>query len=270
MKILHLLTSGGVGGIETLVKDYSIFSSLDNTFLFTYKGGDIAEEMVARGDNCIVLKHSKKSIFKTYNYIDRLCKEQNFSAIVVQPAAPILYLYALKLKKKYNIKFFAYAHSDAYDMVRFNEKNAFLRKIVMGYTLNRADGIIAISKYVKETVHKIFDIDNSKIEVIYNGANVSKFQNAEESVGHTEGLEIVYVGRLIKEKGVHILIEALSKIDRNTKVSCRIIGSGIYEEELKKLVSELNVEDRVKFMGRRRDVEKYLLTKFKSDIEALK
>lgn len=258
MKVLHLLTSGGVGGIETLVKDYSRLSNLDNTFVFTYTGGDIADEMTSRGDKCIVLKHSKKSIIKTYKYLDDLCKKEQFSAIVVQPAAPVLYLYALRLKNKYNMQFFAYAHSDAYDMVRFNEKNAAFRNTVMKFALQRADGIVAISNYVKKTVEDIFAIDDTRIRVIYNGVDINKYSGDDEDSTSDEELKIIYVGRLIAEKGVQILLDALSKVDKSISINCKIVGSGTYEDELKAISKRLQLEDRVEFLGRRRDVDKLL------------
>lgn len=255
MKVLHLLTSGGVGGIETLAKNYSKQSKHDNYYVFTYTGGDIAEEMKSRGDKCVTLNHSKKAIIKTFKYIDNLVKKEQFSVIVVQPAAPVLYIYAIVLRRKYGTKFVAYAHSDAYDMVRFKEKNAFLRNVFMKELLHRADGIIAISKYVKKTVRDIFNINDNAIEVIYNGVDTSDFIFKESRQDESTTLNIIYVGRLIKEKGVQILVKAIDILGYKTKIKCYIVGSGKYENELKKIVEEKNLGDRIEFLGRRRDID---------------
>lgn len=62
--------------------------------------------------------------------------------------------------------------------------------------------------------------------------------------------EILYMGVLLKNKGVQLIIEALPKIIKhipNVKVS--IIGKGPYEEELRNLVQKLHLESYIEFLG---------------------
>ncbi len=67
-----------------------------------------------------------------------------------------------------------------------------------------------------------------KCDVLYNGTD-TKFFNGSK-VKH-KGISIVFVGRLIKEKGVQDLLRAV----KGLKVDVTIVGKGPFEKELKKL-----------------------------------
>lgn len=60
----------------------------------------------------------------------------------------------------------------------------------------------------------------------------------------------LYVGRLKKYKGIHFIISAIGLL-REAGVECRLVvlGSGDYEEELKRLTSRLGLDDAVSFEG---------------------
>ena len=60
MKILHLLTSGGIGGIEILCKDISIYSNCDNLFCFLFGDGNIYSQMKEMRKAVFSFKDSKK------------------------------------------------------------------------------------------------------------------------------------------------------------------------------------------------------------------
>ena len=49
MRVLNLLTSGGVGGIEVLCRDIGEFSNVENRFAFLYGGGNVFEQMKSDG-----------------------------------------------------------------------------------------------------------------------------------------------------------------------------------------------------------------------------
>ncbi len=59
---------------------------------------------------------------------------------------------------------------------------------------------------------------------------------------------IGYLGRLVQEKGISTLVRALSQLlDRRWR--CIIAGSGDHEMELKRVVAESQLEERVLFVG---------------------
>jgi glycosyltransferase involved in cell wall biosynthesis len=58
---------------------------------------------------------------------------------------------------------------------------------------------------------------------------------------------IGYIGRLIEEKGVHHLLEAVSELDGNWRL--RIVGSGPLAEDLQALTAELGIAHCVEFIS---------------------
>jgi glycogen synthase len=61
--------------------------------------------------------------------------------------------------------------------------------------------------------------------------------------------DVVFVGRLIKEKGAMVLLRAFERLDRQRGCTLTIIGTGPNEDECKSFVRENGLESRVDFLG---------------------
>lgn len=74
--------------------------------------------------------------------------------------------------------------------------------------------------------------------------------------------QLVFMGHLLEKQGLDIVIESLPEIaKRIPQITLLVIGTGEYEDNLKGLVNELKIEDRVTFTGyveRHEDIEEYL------------
>jgi glycosyltransferase involved in cell wall biosynthesis len=68
---------------------------------------------------------------------------------------------------------------------------------------------------------------------------------AGQPVAPEESFRIGYVGRLVEEKGVDLLLQAVSGLDEGWRLS--ILGDGPSRSTLVQLCHELNLEDRVSF-----------------------
>lgn len=96
----------------------------------------------------------------------------------------------------------------------------------------------------------------SKIYVVPDGIEFEKIE-AIQPIFNIKP-DIFFIGRLSKEKGIDILIEAISIVKKSIpNVSAYIAGSGSQENELKSLVKKLDLEDHVKFLGFIPEEEKY-------------
>ena len=75
----------------------------------------------------------------------------------------------------------------------------------------------------------------------------SKFQwsNLQPATWNLELFAIGYVGRLVEEKGVHILLRAVAGLRREWRL--RILGSGPRRDHLERLAAELGIAERVRF-----------------------
>lgn len=258
MNVLHLLASGGVGGIEVLCKEYAQYSQHKNVFVFLLgKTRTICKEMKKNGDIVYEINNSKLDIPGTFKALSGLCEAHKIDVIVEHHSSPILYMYIWALKLKYkSLRSVMYAHSNAALILRLEEKGLFFRKIVLSKGLYQADRIVAISNSVKESLVHYFKIKEDKIRVIYNGVNTEKFSSDIQK--RKSYSKIIYVGRLIEKKGVQLTLDELSNLSPETKFYFMIVGDGDYREELEKYVKRKHLEGKVSFWGTRNDVAELL------------
>ena len=102
---------------------------------------------------------------------------------------------------------------------------------------------ICVSQLTFENMLKNKCPENSTI--IANGVNTQEitFINPSE-----EYKDIIFAGRLIPEKHVDLIINAISKVKEvHPQVKCKIIGNGPTEDYLKSLTTSLNLENNIIF-----------------------
>jgi len=86
---------------------------------------------------------------------------------------------------------------------------------------------------------------------IYNPSPLSRF--VKPSQGVDLKYDFVYMGRLVSEKGLKVLILAFDHAMKisSTKMSLLIIGDGPIRQELEELITELGLNEYITFAGRR-------------------
>jgi glycosyltransferase involved in cell wall biosynthesis len=83
------------------------------------------------------------------------------------------------------------------------------------------------------------------------GISLSDVENIPPAVDRTE---IIFVGRLIKAKGVDTLLHSIASLKANSiAASLTIIGDGSERSSLEVLSRELGIHDQVRFLGRIED-----------------
>lgn len=126
---------------------------------------------------------------------------------------------------------------------------------------NWADCIIAVGSQTADA-HRS-NVGNTPIEVVPNAVRkpplmeeVAKLKLRRSLFPDYDGPIIVSVGRLAPPKGYADLVRALSKLNRQFK--CIILGRGPLLDELEKLTKDLHLDEHVKFLGLRADVQELL------------
>lgn len=122
--------------------------------------------------------------------------------------------------------------------IRQGEKNA----------VKYADEIIVLSKGVQDYFRNTY---NRKTHFIPNGVNRPSIVDADyisSKYGLTKDSYILYLGRLVPEKGVHYLIRAYKQIDTDKKL---VIAGGASDtdEYARKLRELANGDNRIIFTG---------------------
>jgi len=128
------------------------------------------------------------------------------------------------------------------------------RKFRERFIGKRSDQVIALSKMVKYDLESTFGLSPSKVKTIYNPCDISRIKRlAQEKCEFQFDKGCFYfvnAGRMVEQKGQWHLIKAFSEVRKKfNNARLIILGSGELEQKLKKLASDLNVEDSVSFFG---------------------
>lgn len=120
---------------------------------------------------------------------------------------------------------------------------------------------IAISEYMAGVMVAENPDISARIRVIYNGVEVDAIEASPrasaESGGAVElptGRKVGFVGRLVPQKGVEYFIDTAARLSKIVPdVQFVIVGDGPLLGELRGRVSKHAIEDRVHFLGYRKD-----------------
>lgn len=111
------------------------------------------------------------------------------------------------------------------------------------------DLFLPISEYWRRKLVRM-KVDEQKILVHRMGIELEKFQYQERRLHPGETLKILTVGRMFEKKGHEYAIKGVAQlIKKQRDVMYTIAGDGPLRDTLKNLVSDLNIEEKVKFVG---------------------
>ncbi|MDP3741431.1 MAG: glycosyltransferase family 4 protein [bacterium] len=158
---------------------------------------------------------------------------------------------ALMFKNKFKVKFLLtlqegdsieHIHSRVYGFRKFWQK-----------AFKGADRIQAISNFLATWAR--WEGATCEIDVVPNGVDTEKFQfpiSNFQSISNSKIFKIITVSRLVAKNGIDILIKAAEELKTlipDSRFVIQILGGGMDEKKLKKLATDLKVEDVVEFKG---------------------
>ena len=258
-----------VGGISKVVYDLShrLIKDGHQVTVVTYRDGDTSYYEddeginVYRVDNYMIHPNNFVDWIMqlNFNMVAKASELMNkFGKFDVIHAHDWLVSYAAKsLKEAYDVPMVATIHATE------NGRNSGIHDETQRYINDsewqltyEASEVIVNSNYMKNEIQRIFGLPYDKINVIPNGVKLDKFEGIERDYDLRRQYAmdnekiILYVGRLVYEKGVQNLIGAMPKILENYHDSKLVIcGRGGMMDELKQEVHNLGIDEKVYFVG---------------------
>ncbi len=105
---------------------------------------------------------------------------------------------------------------------------------------------IAVSAMTKKYL-VLLGVGEKNIRIVPNGIDLKRIAKIQPS---SQECDILFVGRLIREKNIDILLGAIDHIkDSLSNVKCHIIGEGPEKERLVKLAADHRLLNNVQFFG---------------------
>jgi glycosyltransferase involved in cell wall biosynthesis len=124
------------------------------------------------------------------------------------------------------------------------------------HLVDQSDEVICCSNFMASQVSSGFNLQAERLHVIPNGVDVEKFagkinlQPIKRRYARNGEKIVTFVGRLVHEKGVHVLIGAMPKVlEEMPNVNLVIVGEGGMKDYLKKEAWDFGVADHVFFAG---------------------
>jgi glycosyltransferase, family 1 len=259
-----------VGGIAKVVYDLShkMVKEGNEVTVVTYKDGDNVKYY--ENDKGVEVYRVDNYMIRPNNFIDWIM-QLNFNMITkaneiinkngkfdVIHAHDWLVAYSAKsIKESYNIPLISTIHAteSGRNSGIHDETQRYINDSEWMLTYESSE-VIVNSNYMKNEVQRLFGLPYDKINVIPNGVNLQLFSNVNVDYDFRRQYAmdnekiILYVGRLVYEKGIQNLIAAMPKIlDRYHDSKLIICGRGGMIDELREQVKYLGIDNKVYFAG---------------------
>jgi glycosyltransferase involved in cell wall biosynthesis len=270
-RIIFVIGSLAGGGAEKLLID--IISKIDkekyDVSLCLFKKDGVLLDFIPKGIEIYYLSSDKKPKF--ISIVRWLIKEVYpqlkpdiiISFLEYANIAVIISRLFSRMKPKVVLTEHIYPVNLKFYMNKFIKK--FIERIACAIFYRHADKIIAVSKGLKQGLVKKLFLPSELIEVIYNGIDIKKIEalsaeplseKEEEVFGDMQ--VIVFCGRLVPQKNVKILIEAINLVCQKRKVRLLILGKGPQAKYIKGLIKQYNLEEYIYMMGYKKNPYKYM------------
>ncbi|HDD45920.1 MAG TPA: glycosyltransferase family 1 protein [Candidatus Aenigmarchaeota archaeon] len=235
-----------IGGITTHIEQLAkCMEKRGHEVIIVTKKADYDDEV--HGLNVVRIN----SIFRTSKTIDiPNTKELKNALESVKPdiihahhAFSPISLLALSIGKKMGIKTVLTNHSIQflYDFDYLWRPSSYILFPYREYIKN-ADKIIAVSNAAAEFISHFTD---KKIHIIPNGIDIANFSVKRKVF---DGKSVLFVGRFVYRKGIHILLEAMSHVLKKQDAKLTLVGSGYLKHIIKLFVRAFNLGKNVKIM----------------------
>ena len=258
-----------VGGIARVVNDLSkrLIKDGHDVYVVTYREGSAP---YYENDKGVHVYRVDNYMINPNNFIDWIM-QLNFNMVAkvneliakgekfdVIHAHDWLVAYAAKtLKNSYDLPLVSTIHATEAGRNGgiHNEVQRYINDTEWMLTYESSE-VIVNSKFMKNDLQRLFGLPYEKINVVANGINSTAYSGVEKDYDFRRQYAadnekiILFMGRLVYEKGVQHLISAMPKILENYHDAKLVIaGKGGMLDELKAQVEAMGLGQKVYFTG---------------------
>lgn len=268
IRVLHVLGGVGLGGAESRIMD--LYRQMDRDeiqfdFLVHRNDGKpqfYEDEIKAMGGHIYALPK-----FKVYNYFSYKKAVTSFFALhhefrVVQGHMTSTAAIYLPVAKRFGIPI-TVAHARNAGVVK-GPKGVATRFFRRGLA-KKADVLFACSKLAGEDVFGEHAMKQGRVKIIHNAIDVKRFafdekkrQEARDALQITDKLVLGHVGRFDYQKNHPYLLEVFAEVcKKRSDAVLLLLGDGAARQAMEERCRELGIAERVKFLGNRKDTDRY-------------
>lgn len=258
MKILHVITGMGSGGAESMIMNW--YRNIDRDkvqfdFLLRSSENIYKDEISRLGGKVYYMPEFPKHYFSNYSKTGDFFKEHaaDYSAIHVHGNA-LIYTNVFHIAKKYNIeKRIMHSHSTSTKSKLFLPVHKFNKMRIK----HMANEYFACSDEAgKWCFNKDYKVINNGIDVERFRFNEQKRETIRQSLAiDDDAVVFCHVGRFLEVKNHEFIFKVFSEYRKtNQNADLILVGVGPLMEKYQNMANNLNIADRVHFLGVRTDI----------------
>ncbi len=133
---------------------------------------------------------------------------------------------------------------------------------VVEFSIDRSDGVTAVSQSLKEDTYKLFDV-HKEIKVIYNFVDFSRFRKCnkdhfKKAIAPEGERILVHTSNFRKVKRVDDVVRVFAKVRKEVPAKLLLVGDGPERHKIEELCRQLHLCDEIRFLGKQDAIEELL------------
>lgn len=187
--------------------------------------------------------------------VERLLRELKPDALHVQSHL-LVGRFAIRAARKTGTRTLATNHIMPENLIKYSLLPKFLHKAAMsivwkdaGRILSKMDSVTTPTRRAANLLEEATGLQG--VLAISCGIDASRFANATST--QNSAPRFLFLGRLDDEKRIHVLLKAVAHLAEFPTVQVELVGDGGERANLERLAKELNIADRVHFLGHIKD-----------------
>ncbi len=135
-------------------------------------------------------------------------------------------------------------------------------KPVVTFSINKSDGVTAVSENLRSNTYEFFDIEND-IRVIPNFIDLTRFSlkpkdHFKKAIAPAGEKIIVHTSNFRKVKRTEDVVKIFAKLVKTIPSKLLMVGDGVERSPCEQLCRDLGVSDNVRFLGKQDAIEEIL------------
>ena len=262
--VAHIMGKWLGGGVEAVVMNY--YRHIDRNkiqfdFICDCDSTDIPYDEIKKLGGRVILVPPYQQIFKYIKELKKVFQENGYQ--IVHSHINTLSVFPLYAAKKSGIPV-RIAHSHSTTNQREKKKN-LMKQLLRPFSKVYATDYMCCSEHAGRWLFREKTYDDGKVFLLNNAIDLDKFKYDEKirkekrnELGiEANRLVIGHLGRFVAQKNHTFLIDVFNEIKKKNKNAFLLLaGQGPLQDEIKNKVSELGLNDKVKFLGQVNDAYK--------------
>ncbi|ATO45743.1 hypothetical protein C5L30_001346 [Companilactobacillus farciminis] len=241
MRVLHINAGNEDGGARTYI--ISLMKGQKNigveSTLLTFQRGPVSKMAKENGLSVSVIEQKQRFDLSILKPLIKYINNNNFD-IVHTHGPRANYIFSL-IRNKVNAKWVITVHSDP--RIDFSGLRGSVMLKLNLHALKKADLLFYVNPDLEEYFESL-KIPTGKTFEVFNAID---FTGINPTFNRQSTFSLLEVARLVDVKNHRLLLNALSKVDFNFRLT--LVGDGPLMDELRELVKSLGINDKVDFVG---------------------